>query len=66
MAEDATLREDSGYLTDSSALPVTRVVIRMSKKASEGYLTIGPLICADGNFSKRQESVIDVYNTCNF
>ncbi|XP_062610756.1 uncharacterized protein LOC134272552 [Saccostrea cucullata] len=45
--EDTELREDSGYLTDSSVLPVTRVVIRMSQTASDGYLTIGPLTCVD-------------------
>nr|XP_022300417.1 uncharacterized protein LOC111108674 [Crassostrea virginica] len=47
LINDDTLREDSGYLTDSSVLPVTRVVIRMSSKASTGYLTIGPMTCTD-------------------
>ena len=48
LINDFTLREDSGYLTDSSVLPVTRVVIRMSSKSSTGYLTIGPMTCTDG------------------
>eukprot|EP00105_Crassostrea_gigas_P023983 XP_011444069.1 PREDICTED: uncharacterized protein LOC105339966 [Crassostrea gigas] len=47
LIEDDTLREDSGYLTDSSLLPVTRVVIRMSSFSSDGYLTIGPMTCVD-------------------
>lgn len=53
LIEDDTLREDSGYLTDSSLLPVTRVVIRMSSFSSDGYLTIGPMTCVDGNTQTR-------------
>lgn len=65
LIEDDTLREDSGYLTDSSLLPVTRVVIRMSSFSSDGYLTIGPMTCVDGNTQTRSNRLGAPYTLLN-
>ena len=44
----AYFRHDSGYLTDKSKLPVSRVLARIDKPTpgGSGYFKIGPLYCS--------------------